>query len=180
MFTPSGRFQPDRKICFSMSDFHPGSVSYWNFIARRIKTLTYDLVYVVEPGMECSNNVRSSFLLYFSLPLYPSPPSSHFREQYTTALFTIPPQLHVDQNEKLTPVFWNRLTGLLSFMLSDEMTTGSITSTDNHKLAFAARSHSWNVAQPRFKEAFPEVSEPIKYLIPSLFLDLFLFSILLD
>jgi hypothetical protein len=26
MFTPSGRFQPDKKICFSMSDFHPGSV----------------------------------------------------------------------------------------------------------------------------------------------------------
>lgn len=27
MITPSGRFQPDKKICFSMSDFHPGS---WN------------------------------------------------------------------------------------------------------------------------------------------------------
>lgn len=26
MLTPSGRFQPDRKICFSMSDFHPGTV----------------------------------------------------------------------------------------------------------------------------------------------------------
>ncbi|KAI9062642.1 UBC-like protein [Trametes sanguinea] len=25
MLTPSGRFQPDKKICFSMSDFHPGS-----------------------------------------------------------------------------------------------------------------------------------------------------------
>lgn len=27
MYTPSGRFQPDKKICFSMSDFHPGTVS---------------------------------------------------------------------------------------------------------------------------------------------------------
>jgi hypothetical protein len=44
-------------------------------------------------------------------------------------------------------------------MLSDEMTTGSITSSAAHKLAFAARSHSWNIAQPRFKEAFPEVSD---------------------
>ena len=26
MLTPSGRFYPDKKICFSMSDFHPGSV----------------------------------------------------------------------------------------------------------------------------------------------------------
>ena len=50
------------------------------------------------------------------------------------------------------------LTGLLSFMLSDEMTTGSVTSTDAHKRAFAARSHAWNLTQPRFREAFPEVS----------------------
>lgn len=28
MLTPSGRFQPDKKICFSMSDFHPGTVRY--------------------------------------------------------------------------------------------------------------------------------------------------------
>ncbi|KAJ7280583.1 ubiquitin-conjugating enzyme/RWD-like protein [Mycena rebaudengoi] len=27
MFAPSGRFHPDKKICFSMSDFHPGT---WN------------------------------------------------------------------------------------------------------------------------------------------------------
>jgi ubiquitin-conjugating enzyme E2 J2 len=83
MFTPSGRFHPDRKICFSMSDFHPGS---WN-PAWSVATI---------------------------------------------------------------------LTGLLSFMLSDEMTTGSVTSTVAHKRAFAARSHSWNIAQPRFMEAFPE------------------------
>lgn len=50
------------------------------------------------------------------------------------------------------------LTGLLSFMLSDEMTTGSVTSTVAHKRAFATRSHSWNIAQTRFKDAFPEVS----------------------
>lgn len=43
-------------------------------------------------------------------------------------------------------------------MLSDEMTTGSVTSSDSHKRAFAARSHSWNIAQPRFKEVFPDVS----------------------
>ncbi|KAF9461515.1 UBC-like protein [Collybia nuda] len=83
MLTPSGRFQPDRKICFSMSDFHPGT---WN-PAWSVATI---------------------------------------------------------------------LTGLLSFMLSDEMTTGSVTSSDAHKRAFASRSHGWNVLQPRFKEAFPD------------------------
>ncbi|KAH9933434.1 UBC-like protein [Fomitopsis serialis] len=80
MLTPSGRFQPDRKICFSMSDFHPGT---WN------------------PAWSVS---------------------------------TI-------------------LTGLLSFMLSDEMTTGSVTSTDPDKRIYAVRSHAWNLTQKRFKEA---------------------------
>ncbi|KAJ6462392.1 UBC-like protein [Mycena vitilis] len=87
MLTPSGRFHPDKKICFSMSDFHPGS---WN-PAWSVATI---------------------------------------------------------------------LTGLLSFMLSDEMTTGSVTSTEAHKRAFAARSHAWNILQPRFKEAFPEYCSP--------------------
>lgn len=43
-------------------------------------------------------------------------------------------------------------------MLSDEVTTGSLTTSDVHKRAFALRSHEWNLSQPRFKEAFPEVS----------------------
>ncbi|RPD64024.1 UBC-like protein [Lentinus tigrinus ALCF2SS1-7] len=83
MLTPSGRFQPDKKICFSMSDFHPGS---WN-PAWSVATI---------------------------------------------------------------------LTGLLSFMLSDEMTTGSVTTTDAEKRVYAVRSHSWNIQQKRFKEAFPD------------------------
>ncbi|KAJ6504488.1 UBC-like protein [Mycena vulgaris] len=87
MLTPSGRFHPDKKICFSMSDFHPGT---WN-PAWSVATI---------------------------------------------------------------------LTGLLSFMLSDEMTTGSVNSTDAHKRAFAARSHAWNIAQPRFREAFPDYCAP--------------------
>ncbi|KAH7908626.1 UBC-like protein [Hygrophoropsis aurantiaca] len=95
MFTPSGRFQPDKKICFSMSDFHPGS---WN-PAWSVQTI---------------------------------------------------------------------LTGLLSFMLSDEMTTGSVTSSDGHKLAFAARSHLWNVAQTRFKEAFPDHCGPTLRDLPNM------------
>lgn len=92
MLTPSGRFQPDKKICFSMSDFHPGS---WN-PAWSVATI---------------------------------------------------------------------LTGLLSFMLSDEMTTGSVTSADRDKRILAARSHEWNRKQRNFMEAFPEyVGEQMKDL----------------
>jgi len=83
MLTPSGRFHPDKKICFSMSDFHPGS---WN-PAWSVATI---------------------------------------------------------------------LTGLLSFMLSDEMTTGSVNSTYSNKRQFAAKSHKFNLTQPKFAEAFPE------------------------
>jgi len=87
MLTPSGRFQPNKKICFSMSDFHPGS---WN-PAWSVATI---------------------------------------------------------------------LTGLLSFMLTDEMTTGSVTSTDDHKRSYAAQSHAWNLQQAKFRDAFPEFATP--------------------
>ncbi|KAL1944992.1 hypothetical protein VTO73DRAFT_2612 [Trametes versicolor] len=95
MFTPSGRFQPDKKICFSMSDFHPGS---WN-PAWSVATI---------------------------------------------------------------------LTGLLSFMLADEMTTGSVTTTDAEKRVYAARSHSWNLQQKRFKDAFPEYCTPTLRDVPNM------------
>jgi hypothetical protein len=50
-------------------------------------------------------------------------------------------------------------------MLSDEMTTGSVTSSESHKRAFAARSHSWNITQMRFKDAFPEVSDSFVFCL---------------
>ena len=113
MFTPSGRFQPDKKICFSMSDFHPGSV-------------------------------RPSLLSICLL---------------------------------IRPLQWNPawsvatiLTGLLSFMLSDEMTTGSVNTSDAHKRAFAVRSHTWNIASPRFREAFPDVSHLVSDVYPAQYL----------
>lgn len=95
MYTPSGRFHPDKKICFSMSDFHPGS---WN-PAWSVATI---------------------------------------------------------------------LTGLLSFMLSDEMTTGSVTSSIAHKRSFAAKSHAWNIQQARFKEVFPEYCTPFLRDLPNM------------
>lgn len=61
-----------------------------------------------------------------------------------------------------------RLTGLLSFMLSDEMTTGSVTSTDNDKRAYAVRSHAWNIQQKRFKEAFPDYCTPTMRDLPNM------------
>jgi len=95
MYTPSGRFQPDKKICFSMSDFHPGS---WN-PAWSVATI---------------------------------------------------------------------LTGLVSFMLSDEMTTGSITTSDADKTVYASRSHAWNLQQRRFRDAFPEYCTQSRRPLPNM------------
>ncbi|KAF8318733.1 UBC-like protein [Clavulina sp. PMI_390] len=95
MLTPSGRFQPDKKICFSMSDFHPGT---WN-PAWSVATI---------------------------------------------------------------------LTGLLSFMLSDEMTTGSVTSSDRDKRILASRSHAWNIQQRKFQDAFPDYCGTVLKDLPNM------------
>lgn len=43
------------------------------------------------------------------------------------------------------------LTGLLSFMLSDEITTGAINTTMVDKVAFASKSHAFNLSNKKFK-----------------------------
>ncbi len=140
MFTPSGRFQPDKKICFSMSDFHPGSVRPALFP----NTLDIDTdMPQVESRMERCYDVRAFVLtiIYMS----DDTPSRSYPD--------------------IISLFFSRLTGLVSFMLSDEMTTGSVTTSDADKRVYASRSHAWNLQQRRFKEAFPEVSRHFLCLI---------------
>jgi hypothetical protein len=86
MITPSGRFQVDKKICTSMTSFHP---STWN-PAWSVATI---------------------------------------------------------------------LTGLLSFMLSDENTTGSIASTIADKRSFAEKSHAWNLTNKKFRVSHVVLSD---------------------
>ncbi|CAG8577607.1 6996_t:CDS:2 [Paraglomus occultum] len=52
------------------------------------------------------------------------------------------------------------LNGLLSFMCSDEATTGSIKTTDADKIIYASRSHQHNLNNKMFKEVFPELCIP--------------------
>lgn len=49
-------------------------------------------------------------------------------------------------------------------MLSEELTTGSVTTTIADKKAYATRSHAWNITNKKFKEAFPDVSTMLNTL----------------
>lgn len=84
LFTPSGRFKPETKICTSMTSFHP---STWN-PAWSVATI---------------------------------------------------------------------LTGLLSFMLSEEITTGSMTASSGDRKALAEKSHAFNIGNKKFRDIFPDV-----------------------
>ncbi|WVR08844.1 hypothetical protein IAU60_005902 [Kwoniella sp. DSM 27419] len=60
------------------------------------------------------------------------------------------------------PSTWNAawsvatiLTGLLSFMLSDEITAGAVRTTDEQKKALAKQSHQFNIANKKFRDIFP-------------------------
>jgi hypothetical protein len=77
MLTPSGRFQPSKKICFSMSDFHPGSVRSLSRILTC--TITHPpVMFTVESRLERGYHVC------IVLPLYP--PSS-FGNHYPDTFF---------------------------------------------------------------------------------------------
>ncbi|KAJ3016611.1 Ubiquitin-conjugating enzyme E2 6 [Thoreauomyces humboldtii] len=52
------------------------------------------------------------------------------------------------------------LTGLLSFMLEDAPTTGSVKTTLDEKRIYAIKSHQHNLGNNRFKEVFPELCTP--------------------
>ncbi|PWN48054.1 UBC-like protein [Violaceomyces palustris] len=66
---------------------------------------------------------------------------------------------------------WNTSTiliGLLSFMCSDEMTTGSVTSSESDKRILASRSHDFNITQKRFNQIFPELCGPTTKDLPNM------------
>lgn len=86
------------------------------------------------------------------------------------AVYMCTPQGRFETNTKLClsmsdfhPETWNPLwsvsavlTGLLTFMLSDEDTVGSISTSANEKRALARSSHVFNRSNKVFRELFPE------------------------
>lgn len=60
------------------------------------------------------------------------------------------------------------LVGLLSFMCSDEMTTGSIMATPADRGILATRSHAFNISQPKFRKMFPDYSKEKQIDLPNM------------
>jgi len=60
------------------------------------------------------------------------------------------------------------LTGLLSFMVTNEMTAGSVEATDADRKALAVKSHAHNIGQSRFRDAFPQYSGPQMIDLPNM------------
>lgn len=66
---------------------------------------------------------------------------------------------------------WNTSTiliGLLSFMCSDEMTTGSVSASAADRKKLATQSHAFNRAQKRFCQLFPEYAGPQTTDLPNM------------
>lgn len=66
---------------------------------------------------------------------------------------------------------WNTSTiliGLLSFMCSDEMTTGSVSASTADRKKLAKQSHAFNLAQKRFCQLFPEYAGPQATDLPNM------------
>ena len=51
------------------------------------------------------------------------------------------------------------LKGVLSFMLSDEITTGAVECSDAERRRLAQASVAWNTSQPEFNALFPDFAE---------------------
>mmetsp|Transcript_6266 Transcript_6266/g.11170 ORF Transcript_6266/g.11170 Transcript_6266/m.11170 type:complete len:217 (-) Transcript_6266:1420-2070(-) len=89
------------------------------------------------------------------------------------SVYMLTPSGRFKQNTKLClsmsdfhPESWNPLwsvgsvlTGLLSFMLGNEDTVGSIKSSESVKMELAKKSMSWNQNDKLFRELFPEFVE---------------------
>ncbi|GAA5825808.1 hypothetical protein JCM3770_006342 [Rhodotorula araucariae] len=60
------------------------------------------------------------------------------------------------------------LVGLLSFMLSEEITTGATKATDAERRDLASKSHAWNIAQPKFRTIFPDYAGTAMKDVPNM------------
>ncbi|WWC90954.1 uncharacterized protein L201_005892 [Kwoniella dendrophila CBS 6074] len=73
------------------------------------------------------------------------------------------------------PSTWNAawsvatiLTGLLSFMLSDEITAGAVRTSEADKKTLAKQSHAFNISNKKFRDIFPDYAKPEMQDLPDM------------
>ena len=145
MITKNGRFQPNRRLCLSMSDFHP-EVSY---------TFCLSLSSVIIIISTTSSILFHSNRIDVFSNLHP------LIHSFQCFCFVSFQSCHDSINESIQS--WNPmwsvstiLTGLYSFMIESQPTLGSIESTKSQKEKFARQSLDYNVRDPTFCKLFPE------------------------
>ncbi|KAG8380222.1 hypothetical protein BUALT_Bualt07G0170900 [Buddleja alternifolia] len=136
MTTPNGRFMTQKKICLSMSDFHPES---WNPIWSVSSILTGLL----------------SFMVSFSLiitGIYASCDCFHVGDCFLD---------HSSAKMRFSIIvlttsysFWHNV-----FQMDNSPTTGSVSTTEEEKQRLAKASLSFNCKNVTFRKLFPEYVE---------------------
>ncbi|WFD44379.1 E2 ubiquitin-conjugating enzyme [Malassezia psittaci] len=60
------------------------------------------------------------------------------------------------------------LIGLLSFMCTDELTTGSVLGSERERRALAAQSHAYNLRQKKFLQMFSDYAGSVSRDLPNM------------
>ncbi|WMV22546.1 hypothetical protein MTR67_015931 [Solanum verrucosum] len=180
MTTPNGRFMTQKKICLSMSDFHPES---WNPMWSVSSILTGLLSFMVKfvllmqlimtPGVPISSayvfSDHALFTLCFSF--YENVISfacvwtiEFYLSLCTEALVEVEDNLksshhikdHLSYSIKATSEWYRRKEGSL---MDNSPTTGSVSTTVAEKEKLAKASLAFNCKNPTFRKLFPEYVE---------------------
>uniref|UniRef100_M1AIQ7 Ubiquitin conjugating enzyme 2 n=1 Tax=Solanum tuberosum TaxID=4113 RepID=M1AIQ7_SOLTU len=180
MTTPNGRFMTQKKICLSMSDFHPES---WNPMWSVSSILTGLLSFMVKfillmqlimtPGVPISSayvfSDHALFTLCFSF--YENVISfacvwtiEFYLSLCTEALVEVEDNLksshhikdHLSYSIKATSEWYRRKGGSL---MDNSPTTGSVSTTVGEKEKLAKASLAFNCKNPTFRKLFPEYVE---------------------
>eukprot|EP00128_Syssomonas_multiformis_P010894 Colp12_sorted_trinity150504_noHs@8017 len=130
----------------------PSNILEWHYVISGPENTPY------EGGLYHGKLVFPSEYPFKPPSIYMLTQSGRFRVNYRLCLSMS--DYHPDQ--------WNPswsvasiLTGLLSFMLENTPTTGSVETTVEVKRDFARKSHTANLVNPIFRELFPELCNSI-------------------
>ncbi|KAA8496998.1 Ubiquitin-conjugating enzyme E2 J2 [Porphyridium purpureum] len=127
---------------------HPSNILRWYFVIEGPEDTPY------QHGLYMGKLVFPDSYPYKPPAVYMLTPSGRFKPN--TKLCLSMSDFHPEEWNAIWGV-GSVLTGLLSFMVGNEDTVGSMRSTDAEKRKYATASHDWNEKDKMFAELFPEL-----------------------